>query len=160
MMQNLRTWLWKLRFNFFPAYRGSGARVTFIASDWREVRVQVPLSWRTRNYVGTTFGGSMYAAVDPIYMMMLIQVLGPDYEVWDKAASIRFRKPGHGMLYAMFRLTEPETDAIRSALERAASIDRIYHVDLIDGSGMVHATVEKTIYIRKRKPAEAGLQAA
>ena len=89
-MQRLRIWLWKLRFNFFPAYRGSGARVTFIAPDWREVRVQVPLSWRTRNYVGTTFGGSMYAAADPIYMMMLIQVLGPAYVVWDKAASVRF----------------------------------------------------------------------
>ena len=86
-------WLrWKL--NFFPAYRGVGARVDYIAGDFREVRIHLPLNWRTRNYVGTIFGGSLYASCDPIYMIMLIQILGRDYVVWDKAASIRFRKPG------------------------------------------------------------------
>lgn len=53
----------------------------------------MPESWRTRNYVGTIFGGSLYGALDPI-MIMLIKLLGPEYEVWDKAASIRFRRPG------------------------------------------------------------------
>jgi acyl-coenzyme A thioesterase PaaI-like protein len=52
-------------------------RVTYIAADWREVRIQLPLNWRTRNYVGTIFGGSLYGAVDPIYMIMLIKALGP-----------------------------------------------------------------------------------
>ena len=80
-------------FNFFPAYRGTGARVEYIASDWMEVRVRVPLSWRTRNYVGTIFGGSLYGAIDPFYMLMLIKLLGPDFIVWDKAATIRFRRP-------------------------------------------------------------------
>ena len=77
-------------FNVFPAYRGTGARVTYISADWREVRVALPLSWRTRNYVGTIFGGSLYGAVDPMYMIMLIRILGPGYTVWDKAATIRF----------------------------------------------------------------------
>ena len=82
-------WL-RWRFNLFPAYRGVGARVEYIASDFREVRVRLPLSWRTRNYVGTIFGGSLYGAVDPIYMIMLIHLLGREYIVWDKSASIRF----------------------------------------------------------------------
>ena len=72
---------WK--FNSFPAYRGTGARVTYIAADFREVRIRLPLSWRTRNVVGTIFGGSMYGAVDPIFMIMLIRLLGADYVVWD-----------------------------------------------------------------------------
>jgi hypothetical protein len=38
----------------------------------------MPLSWRTRNYVGTIFGGSMNSAVDPIYMVILIRRLGKD----------------------------------------------------------------------------------
>ena len=82
--------LLRWKFNFFPAYRGSGARVTYIAGDLREVHVELPLSWRTRNYVGTIFGGSIYAAVDPMYMVMLIRILGREYVVWDKAATIRF----------------------------------------------------------------------
>jgi acyl-coenzyme A thioesterase PaaI-like protein len=67
MFDRLRTRLWRLAFRFFPAYRGTGGRVTHIEPDWSEVRVEVPANWRTRNYVGTIFGGSMYGAVDPIY---------------------------------------------------------------------------------------------
>jgi hypothetical protein len=37
--------------NVFPAYRGTGGRVTYISDDWREVRIRLALSWRTRNYV-------------------------------------------------------------------------------------------------------------
>lgn len=140
-------WGW----NLFPAYRGTGARVTYVASDFREVRVKLPLSWRTRNYVGTIFGGSLYGAVDPIFMLMLIKILGPGYTVWDKAASIHFKKPGRGTLYARLVLEEEEIQTIKRELETAASVDRIYRVDLTDVKGTVHATVEKTIYIRRKE---------
>jgi hypothetical protein len=136
-------------FNLAPVYRGSGAWVTRISADWRDVRIKLPLSLRTRNYVGTIFGGSMYAAVDPFYMIMLIRNLGKGYTVWDKAASIRFRKPGKTTLYARFTLDEAELDAIRAALETERSVDRVYTVTLTDAHGVVHAEIEKVIYIRR-----------
>ena len=137
-------------FNIFPAYRGSGARVMYIASDFREVRIRLRLSWRSRNAVGTIFGGSMYASVDPIYMIMLMKCLGRDYVVWDKSASIRFRKPGRSTLYATFRLDDAELDAIRSATSTGNPVDRTYNVDLTDADGVVHASVEKIIYVRRK----------
>ena len=140
-------WWW----NFFPAYRGTGGRVTYIASDYREVRVRLPLNWRTRNYVGTIFGGSLYGAVDPIYMIMLIKILGPEYVVWDKAATIRFLKPGRSTLTARFLVTEDESEAIRALVEAHRFVDRVYPVQLVDAGGVVYAEVEKTIYIRKRR---------
>src|SRR5690349_10454914 len=102
MAESLQSRLQRWGFNRFPAFRGTGGRITYIASDWREVRLQVPLSRRTRNYVGTIYGGSMYGAVDPIYMVMLIRLLGPEYIVWDKSASITFKRPGRSTLYATF----------------------------------------------------------
>src|SRR5689334_16335515 len=111
MPESFRTRLLRWKFNFFPAYRGTGARITYIASDFSEVRIRLPLSWRSRNYVGTIFGGSLYGAVDPIFMIMLIQLLGPDYVVWDKAAAIRFLKPGRTTLYATFKIDEEELTA-------------------------------------------------
>ncbi len=138
-------------FNFFPAFRGTGARIKYIASDYREMRVKLPLNWRTRNYVGTIFGGSLYGAVDPHYMIMLIKILGPGYVVWDKAATIRFRKPGRGTLYARFLISEEEIAEIRRLLETEPSIDRVYAVELKDAEGVVHAVVDKTIYIRRNK---------
>ena len=150
MAESLRTRLYRWAFNFFPAYRGTGARITYIAADWHEVRVKLPLNWRTRNYVGTIFGGSMYGAVDPMYMIMLIKLLGPAYIVWDKSAAIRFRRPGRSTLGARFVLEEAELAAIRDALAQQPSIDRVYTLDLTDAEGTVCATVEKTIYIRKK----------
>ncbi len=150
MAESWNTRLRRWGFNVFPAYRGTGARITYIAADWREVRIKLPLNWRTRNYVGTIYGGSMYAAVDPIYMIMLIQILGPEYVVWDKAASIRFRKPGKRTLTARFVIDEAETEAIKAALAGEKSIDRVYQIDLVDRDGVVHASVEKTIYIRRK----------
>ena len=138
-------------FNFWPCYRGTGARVTYIASDWREVRVRLPLSWRTRNYVGTIFGGSLYAAVDPFFMIMLMKNLGPDYVVWDKAATIRFRKPGRGSLSASFRLDEAEVADIHHLLRDQPKVDRTYTVQLVDAAGVVHAEIEKVIHISLRK---------
>src|SRR5512143_4022039 len=93
LLDRLPASLRRTAFNVFPCYRGSGARVVRITPDYREVDVDLPLSWRTRNYVGSIFGGSMFAAVDPFYMIMLIHLLGPEYVVWDKGASIRFRRP-------------------------------------------------------------------
>jgi acyl-coenzyme A thioesterase PaaI-like protein len=136
-------------FNLIPAYRGTGARVTYVASDFREVRVELPLTWRTRNYVGTIFGGSLYGAVDPVYMIMLIKILGPSYTVWDKAAAIRFRRPGRSTLFARFALDEEEVRTIRELAEKNPSIDRVYRVDLADAAGLVHASVDKTVYIRR-----------
>lgn len=151
--ESLSTRLARWRFNLFPAYRATGGRVTFISGDWREVRVEVPLNRRTRNLVGTLFGGSMYAAVDPIYMVMLIRLLGPGYLVWDKAATIRFRRPGRATLHARFTLEDGELETIRSALRREPAVERIYSVPLADADGVVHAEVEKTLHIARRKTA-------
>lgn len=136
--------------NFWPCYRGSGGRITYIASDWREVRVRLALSWRTTNYVGAIFGGSLYAAVDPVYMLMLMKILGPGYVVWDKSAGIRFRKPGRTTLTATFRLDEVELETIRTLLDASPKIDRTYQVLLVDATGTVHTEVEKVIQIRKK----------
>lgn len=147
MTESLRSRLRRWGFNLFPAYRGSGARVTHLADDFREVRIRLPLNWRTRNYVGTIFGGSMYSAVDPVYMIMLIQNLGPAYVVWDKSASIRFRKPARDVLTARFVLDEAELDAIRVAVAESGRVDRCYRVSLRDAAGDVCAEVEKTVHV-------------
>jgi hypothetical protein len=150
MPENFASKIDRWKFNFFPAYRGTGARVVYIAGDYREMRVKIPLSWRTRNYVGTIYGGSMYGGIDPIYMLMLIKCLGKNYIVWDKSAKIRFKRPGKETLFAHFLLTEEELAEIKRILETAKSVDRIYTVELKDQNGKVHCLIEKTLYIAKK----------
>jgi acyl-coenzyme A thioesterase PaaI-like protein len=142
--------LLRWRFNMFPAYRRTGGRITFIDAGLHRIRVRIPLNWKTRNYVGTIFGGSMYGAVDPIYMVMFIRLLGPGYIVWDKAARIEYKKPGRSTLTAEFEVTEGELQSIRDALERTEKIERTYRVELRDGDGVVCAAVEKLLYFRRK----------
>lgn len=150
MAESFSTRRFRWLFNFFPAYRGTGGRVSYISADWQHVKMHLPLSWRTRNYVGTIYGGSIYSSIDPIYMLMLMKILGADYVVWDKAANIRFRKPGRSTLYAEFILNDEEIAEIKSLAETAKSVDRIYNLELKDKDGVVHAEIEKTLYIAKK----------
>ena len=151
MRESLRSRLTRQVINLMPAYFGTGGRLTFVAEDWREVRLELPLTLRTRNYVGTIFGGSMYGAVDPVYMVMLIKNLGPGYDVWDKSATIRFKRPGRTTLHARFLLTAEELRTIEAALATEKSVDRVYQIELTDSKGVVHAQVEKTVYIAKKR---------
>jgi len=151
--ESWRTRLMRWGFNLLPTYWSTGGRITFVAADWREVRVRLPLSWRTRNYVGTIFGGSMYGALDPMFMVMLIKLLGRGYVVWDKAATIRFLRPGRTTLRATFRIDEATTDAIRAELETADKLERRFTVELTDADGKVHAVVDKLLHIRRKAAA-------
>ncbi len=142
--------LFRAVLNVYPPFRGTGAWCTFIADDWSEMRITVPLSWRTRNYVGTIFGGSLYAGLDPHFMFMLMHRLGPGYVVWDKAASIRFRRPGRGKLTAVCRMPDEEVEEVRRILETQEKVDRTYEVDLVAKDGTVCASLEKVVNVRKR----------
>jgi acyl-coenzyme A thioesterase PaaI-like protein len=148
--ESLKTWGFRKMLNAWPCYWGTGGKVTYVARDWSEARVSLDLTLRTRNYVGTIFGGSLYGAIDPMYMLMLIQALGPEYIVWDKAASIRFRKPGKGKLEARCVIPPGELDAIRESTARERSVDRVYKVEFKDAQGQVCAEIEKVIYVRRK----------
>ena len=150
MTESLKTRLLRWGINLLPAYRRTGGRITYIAADLREVRIKLPLNWKTRNYVGTVFGGSMFGAVDGVHMVMLLKLLGPDYIVWDKGSTVRFKQPAHATLYARITIDENELESIRVELVDSPKLDRVFHVDWTDAAGNVHASIEKTIHVRRR----------
>jgi acyl-coenzyme A thioesterase PaaI-like protein len=121
--------------------------LTFLSEDWQEAHLRLGLSLRTRNYVGTIFGGAMFAATDPLYMVMLIKILGPDYVVWDKAGKVRFIRPGKERLRARFELSPTDIAAIRDDVTEKGAIDRIYTITWLDHADRPVARIEKTVYI-------------
>jgi len=141
--------------NIWPPFLGAGIRIRRLASDWKEIDVEMKLRWWNRNYVGTHYGGSLYSMADPFFMVMLIENLGKDYIVWDKAASIRFKKPGRGMVSANFRLSDEQIGEIRRALNSQEKIERVFTVEVKDQSGNVIAEVEKLLHFRRKKPPSA-----
>lgn len=133
--------------NWFPAYRASGARLIHVAPDLKRIVVRLPLNRRTQNGAGTLYGGSLYSATDPIFALLMAINLGRDYIVWDKAASIRFRRPGRATLFADFRVGAEEIDAVRRSVAGEGCCDRSFRVEFRDADGVVHAEIEKTVYV-------------
>jgi acyl-coenzyme A thioesterase PaaI-like protein len=137
------------RINFYPPYLGASVRVTHIAEDFRRVEVEMRLRFYNRNYFGTHFGGSLYSMCDPFYVLMLANILGPDYIVWDKAANIRFKKPGKGVMKAIFELTKEKIAEIRAAADQA-KVEPLFQVLVKDEEGNVVAEIDKLLYIKKK----------
>lgn len=137
--------------NLYPPYLGAGVRVERIAADWRELVVSMDLRWYNRNYVGTHFGGSLYTMVDPFFMLMLLNLLGDDYIVWDRRSRIDFEAPGRGRVKARFRVGDDELDEIRRKTIGGAKHLHDFCVQVVDPAGRVVAKVVKTLYIRRKK---------
>lgn len=141
----------RLLFNVWPAFLFTGIHVTAVSKDWRHARVELRMRPWTKNYVGTHFGGSLFAMTDPFWMILVKECLGNDYIVWDKAAEIEFVKPGKGTVHAEFQVTDQLLDEIRAATQSGEKYLRWCPADVIDAQGDVVARIRKQIYVRLKR---------
>ena len=136
--------------NLWPPFLGAGIRVTHVAPDMKAIDVEMKLRWWNANYVGTHLGGSLFAMTDAFYMLMLMANLGRDYIVWDKAASIRYRRPGRSTVRAEFRLTNAQLEDIREKLKTLPKYEPTFTVEVKDEQGTVIAEVQKLLHVKKK----------
>jgi acyl-coenzyme A thioesterase PaaI-like protein len=136
--------------NLYPPYLGAGIRVTHVSDDWREIHVAMKLRWYNRNMVGTHFGGSLYAMAEPHLMLMLLQLLGQGYVVWDKWAAIEFIKPGRGTMRSVVRITDEELKAIKANTADGSRYLPEFNLEVVDENEQIVATIKKTVYVRKK----------
>ncbi|KFN49662.1 hypothetical protein P873_09855 [Arenimonas composti TR7-09 = DSM 18010] len=135
----------------WPPFRFAGIRVPTIAEDFSHARVELRLHWYNRNYVGAHFGGNLFSMTDPFWMLLLMQRLGPDYMVWDRAGEISFEKPGRGTVHAEFHVDPAVVDAIRDAAAGGDKVLRWFETEVRDQAGDVVARVRKQIYVRRKR---------
>jgi hypothetical protein len=140
----------RLLLNIYPPYWGTGIVVKKISPDYKETTVQMKMKWYNRNYVGTHFGGSLYAMTDPFFMLMLIQILGKEYIVWDKGANIDFVKPGQGTLTAKFTIGDEHINDILNNTLSGNKYFPQFSVDITNEFNETVARVNKLLYVRKK----------
>lgn len=140
--------------NLYPPYIGAGVKIDYIRDDWKELRVGMKVRWFNRNYVGTHFGGSLYSMVDPHVMLLLLQLLGRDYIVWDKAADIDFVKATKKPVSATIKITDDDIEQIKDNTKDGQKYLPVFDVEIRDTEQTLIATVKKTLYVR-RKPAKS-----
>ncbi|CAL2101789.1 Acyl-coenzyme A thioesterase PaaI-like protein [Tenacibaculum sp. 190130A14a] len=140
--------IFKYGFNVSPMYRRSTGKICAVSEDLLRARVKIPISYKNRNYVGSIFGGSLFSATDPVFMIQLMNVLGNDYVVWDKEATIKFKRPATQDAYVDFIFTEEEIQEIKERVvtEKEINLNKEIKITNKDES-TVFAEVSKVIYI-------------
>ena len=145
----------RLLMNLWPPFLCTGIRVLRLDEDFRHARVRLSARWYNRNYVGTHFGGSLFAMTDPFWMLLVMHAIGDGYIVWDKAGHIEFEKPGRGPVSAEFRLDDAVLGELRAAAADGGKVLRWFETPVRDASGDVVATVRKQLYLRRKRPRSA-----
>ena len=136
--------------NVWPPFLFSGISVREISQDFRHATVRLRKRLLTSNYVGTLFGGSLYAMTDPFFMLMVLKNLGPGYIVWDKRSEIEYVSPGKTTVFAEFHLSDADVDEIRCEVEATGKFLKWFDVEITAADATVVAIVRKQIYVRKK----------
>jgi acyl-coenzyme A thioesterase PaaI-like protein len=136
--------------NIWPPFLFSGISIREISKDFRYAKVRLKKSGLTTNYVGTLFGGSLFAMTDPFYMVMVMKNLGDGYVVWDKQSEIDYVSPGKSSVYAEFNLSESDLVEIKQEVASAGKHLKWFEVDIKSAEGTLVAKVRKQIYIRQK----------
>jgi acyl-coenzyme A thioesterase PaaI-like protein len=134
--------------NLWPPFLFSGISVLEISKDFRHTKVRLKKRAITSNYVGTLFGGSLFAMTDPFYMVMAMKNLGKGYIVWDKRSEIEYVSPGKSTVFAEFHIWDADLDDIREKVATEGKYLKWFDVEIKTSDGTVVAIVKKQIYIR------------
>jgi hypothetical protein len=150
--------LLKLLLNLYPPYLGAGVRVRYIAEDWKELHVTMSCRWFNRNAVSTHFGGSLYSMVDPHLMLLLMQLLGRDYLIWDKAAAIDFVKASKKPVTSIIKLSDQDIEDIRANTRTGEKYLPEFLLELRDQDNQLIATIKKTLYVRRKSTEQPSVE--
>lgn len=137
--------------NLFPPWFVQGIRIVEIAPDFRRATVRVRRGLFTGNLNGSTFGGTVFAAFDPVCAILYWQILahrGIRVQAWLRSASIRYTKPAKTALVIEFEVGDADVEDAVAALAREGRFGRSHHVVARDAAGVVCAEADTEVYLR------------
>lgn len=136
---------------FYPPLLFQRIWIKKFHKGFRGVDVKINKSLFNKNYNGSIFGGTIYAATDPFYAILFDQLLqrqGFKVRVWLKSAAIQYLKPGRSTLYFTIVITDEMLNDAITALNTSGKFVKAYPMEITDPSGEVCATVMNEVYIR------------
>lgn len=157
MIVSERTLKWGLR--FYPPLLFQRIWVKKFHQGFRGADVKIYKSLFNKNYNGSIFGGTIYAATDPFYALLFDQLLqrqGFKVRVWLKSASIQYLKPGRSALFFTIIITDEMLNDAIEALNTSGKFVKAYPMEIKNRAGEVCATVMNEVYVRNLHSGENG----
>ena len=119
---------------------------------FKGVKVKINKSLFNKNYNGSIFGGTIFAAADPFYPVLFNQVLNPKGElrlkIWSKSAKIDFLRPALTDMFFEIKLTDGDIGHAVETLAIAGKYERAFPVDIYNKHGEVCVSMMNEVYIR------------
>ncbi|XDD50755.1 PaaI family thioesterase [Leptospira sp. WS92.C1] len=133
-----------------PVYWRCGGRVVNYSKDFLNMKVKLPFKHKTRGWMGTHFGGSLYAFVDPIPLLLLKYNLGENYILWDTNGAIQYLKATSQDVFAEIKILPETLNQIQEECHRKKKTLLNLNIDIQEKNGDLVAKVGKTIYVRRK----------
>ncbi len=93
----------------------------------------------------------MLVAIDRIFMVQLIQILGDDYVVWDKSVEARYKKLAKSTIYGEFIFSSEDISNKKKFVVENNQTDIVKTLNLVDEKQNIIATFNKTFSIDDKR---------
>lgn len=150
MVVSANTLKWVMR--FYPPLLFQRIWVKEFDKDFKGVKVKINKSLFNKNYNGSIFGGTIFAAADPFYPVLFNQVLNPKgskrLKIWSKSSKIDFLKPALTNLHFEIKLTDADIEEAVDTLTVVGKYEKVFPVDIYNNDGEVCVSLLNEVYVR------------
>jgi nitrogen regulatory protein PII len=145
--ENTLKWLMRL----YPPLLFQRIWVRSFDKGFRGVNVKIIKSIFNKNYNGSIFGGTIFAAADPFYPVLFDRVLNTGdrkLRIWSKSSKIDFLKPALSSVSFNIVLTDADIELAIKTLNTNGKYEHCFLVEIFDYNNEVCASLMNEVYIR------------
>lgn len=135
------------RLAWYPPFHAMSVQVLELATDWRSVRIRLPLNSFNRNPGGSMFGGAIAALADPIPALACNKVF-PGHQLWTRQLQLDFRREGRTDLELRFDFAAEQEREIRQQLVDRGRANPTFEFGFFDRQDKECVRVKNCVAIR------------
>jgi acyl-coenzyme A thioesterase PaaI-like protein len=146
--ENTLKWLMRL----YPPLFFQRIWVREFSKGFKGVKVKINKSLLNKNYNGSIFGGTIFAAADPFFPILFNQTLNLNgkkrLKIWSKSSKIDFLKPGLTDLFFEIKLTDTDIERVLETLTIVGKYEGCFPVDIYNKNDEICVSLLIEVYVR------------
>jgi hypothetical protein len=145
--ENTLKWIMRL----YPPLLFQRIWVREFNKGFKGVSVTIIKSIFNKNYNGSIFGGTIFAAADPFYPVLFDRALNTGdrkLKIWSKSSNINFLKPALSNLSFQIILSDADIELAIHTLNTTGKYENSFPIDIYNNNNEVCVSLMNEVYIR------------